>query len=145
MAGPMAYLAPGQSRVTAWANTCALEWRRISRPRSLLGVTIDTVAPAARGVARSVSSPLTTAARASLARRGPIWAARSSAVAPSARLRALPSGSTTSMSDILAFRCLQRNAEQTGRQSHVVAVLGRLVAYRQRRGTVEVVVERRTH
>ena len=34
MAGPMAYLAPGHSRVTACAITCAVECRSTVRPRS---------------------------------------------------------------------------------------------------------------
>ena len=45
----MAYLAPGHSRRTAWAITCAVEWRRTSRPASVSPVTMATWAPSGSG------------------------------------------------------------------------------------------------
>ena len=89
----MENLAPGNSWVTAWAITCAVEWRSTWRPSSELLVTMATVEPLCNGTLRSTSSPSTTAATAALARRDPIDSARVVAVAPSGSVRCEPSGS----------------------------------------------------
>src|SRR6478609_4967540 len=57
MAGPMAYLAPGKRSLTAWAMTCAVEWRSTSRPSSESGVMIATLASCSIGRLRSYHSP----------------------------------------------------------------------------------------
>src|SRR5215831_16908853 len=92
MGGPMAYLAPGQSCVTACASTCAVEWRSMCRPSGVSLVMIWTVAPSGNGVVRSVSVPLMVTATAALASREPIAAARSAPVDPAGRERDEPSG-----------------------------------------------------
>ena len=58
----MPSFASGNSCCTAWASTCAVEWRRIDRPSGLPARTGSTTSPAASGYARSRSSPLTRAA-----------------------------------------------------------------------------------
>ena len=77
----MAKRAPGQSASTAWAMTCAVEWRRTSRPSSLSAVTMRTFAPSCSGAPRSASSPSTSAATAAAGeapsdRRGEVGAGR---------------------------------------------------------------------
>ena len=89
---------PGSSWVTAWAMTCAVEWRRTWRPSSVSAVMIDTWAPSWSGRPRSHSSPSTRAATAALARREPIDAATSPPVVPSGYARSLPSGRVMRMS-----------------------------------------------
>ena len=89
----MAYRAPGNRSVTAWAITCAVECRSTSRPSGVAGVTIVTAASWSIGRSRSTHSPSTLAASASFARRFPIDAATSAAVTPFAYSRLEPSGS----------------------------------------------------
>jgi hypothetical protein len=60
-------LGPGPEPRDGLGQHVGVEWRSTSRPRSLAGVTIETVAPSGSGVVRSVNWPSTTAARASLA------------------------------------------------------------------------------
>src|SRR5918992_4019547 len=81
------------SWVTAWAMTCAVEWRRMWRPASVSSVMMATLSPSPSGRPRSTSSLSTVAATAALARRGPIDAATSAAVVPAGYWRAVPSGS----------------------------------------------------
>src|SRR4051794_1854041 len=96
----MEYLAPGNSRVTAWAITWAVEWRNTWRPSSVASVTIATFDPSCSGRVRSVSEPSTTAATADLASPRPIELARSSEVLPSGSSRGEPSGRVTVMFDM---------------------------------------------
>ncbi len=93
----MAYLAPGQRRRTAWARTCAVEWRSTSRPASESAVTMATWAPSGSGNSRSTSRPSTVARTAALARREPMDWASSRPVVPSASSRVEPSGRPTEM------------------------------------------------
>ena len=86
MAGPMAYLAPGQSRVTAWAMTCAVECRSTDRPTSDAAVITLTLELFGKVAVRSRSTPLTNPAMAASAKRGPMAAARSATVAPAGKL-----------------------------------------------------------
>src|SRR4051794_2365054 len=95
MAGPIAYLAPGNSRVTASARTCAVEWRNTSRPSTVFGVTSCNSVSCASGRDRSIHSPSALAASAALARPSPIDAATSPAVVPDGYSRLEPSGSVT--------------------------------------------------
>src|SRR5438067_12795856 len=88
----MAYLAPGHNCVTAWAMTCAVEWRSTYLPVGVSAVMISTVAPSGRGVVRSASMPLMVTATAALASREPMAAARSAPVDPAGRERDEPSG-----------------------------------------------------
>src|SRR5688500_15687632 len=98
----MANLAPGKRSRTAWAMTCAVEWRRTARPSSLSSVTTATLAPSGRGAPRSVDVPSTVTATAAAARRRPMPAARSAPVAPSGRERSEPSGRETVMLPAIA-------------------------------------------
>src|SRR4051794_9985492 len=107
----MEYLAPGKSWVTAWAITCAVEWRRTWRPSSLLSVTMATAAWSGNGRPRSSSDPSTLAATAALARRLPIDAATSPAVVPAAYSRSEPSGR-----EIVIWSLIARSVY--GRPSH---------------------------
>src|SRR5580704_16107206 len=93
----MAYLAPGHRRRTAWAITCAVEWRRTSRPASLVSVTMATRSPWRSSVLRSTSRPFTVATTAALARPRPMEWASSAAVVPSVSSRCEPSGRSTEM------------------------------------------------
>ena len=88
----MPNVAPGKRSSTAWASTWAVEWRIVNSPSALSPVTIATSSPSASGVARSRSSPFTTAITAALARRDPMSRARSAAVVPEANARVEPSG-----------------------------------------------------
>ncbi len=73
--GPIENLAPGNSRVTACARTCAVEWRSTWRPSSVSSVMIaDRRRRRAAGAVRSVSVPSTVAATAALSSRLPIEA-----------------------------------------------------------------------
>src|SRR3954451_14175041 len=92
MGGPMAYLAPGHSDVTACASTWEVEWRSTSLPLGVSLVMISTVAPSGSGVVRSASVPLMVTATAALASREPMAAARSAPVDPAGRERDAPSG-----------------------------------------------------
>src|ERR1700733_784033 len=103
MTGPMANLAPGHRRSTAWASTWAVEWRRTSRPASESAVTMATSAPSVRVELRSTSRPSTVATTAALARRGPIDGANSAAVVPSESSRIEPSGSRTEMTPAIVL------------------------------------------
>ena len=97
----MAKVAPGYRSSTAWASTWAVEWRMVCRPRSEAAVTIATDAPSGHAArSRSLSSPSTTATTASAASLGPMEAARSAALDPSASSRAEPSGNETEITDI---------------------------------------------
>src|SRR5580658_5883403 len=95
MAGPMAYLAPGQSRVTAWAITWAVEWRSTERPISEPAVMTLTLELSGKAADRSRSAPLTRPAMAASANLGPIAAAKSPTVAPFGSCRVEPSGNLT--------------------------------------------------
>ena len=88
----MENLAPGNSWVTAWAMTCAVECRSTWRPGSVSTVTMATRAWSGRGRVRSTSSPSTVAATAALASREPIDDATSAAVVPAGYSRSEPSG-----------------------------------------------------
>ena len=92
MAGPIEYLAPGNSWVTAWAMTWAVEWRSTWRPASVSLVMMATRSWSCSGRPRSTSSPSTVAATAALASRLPIDDATSPAVVPAGYSRAEPSG-----------------------------------------------------
>ena len=73
----MPNVAPGNRSSTAWASTWAVEWRIVNRPAvAVAGDDGDLVAVVRARVARSRSSPLTTAITAALARREPMAAAR---------------------------------------------------------------------
>ena len=116
MTGPMAYLAPGHSRSTACASTWAVEWRNTLRPASESAVTMATSEPSTSEELRSTSRPSTVATTAALARRGPINAANSAAVVPSASSRFEPSGSRTEMTPAIVQPFLVECANQgTGR------------------------------
>src|SRR5438445_4573197 len=91
----MANLAPGQRSRTAWAITCAVEWRRTARPSSVSAVTMATVAPSGSGRVRSRGWSSTIAATAAFASPRPIDPARSPAVLPRGSVRAEPSGRVT--------------------------------------------------
>ena len=90
----MPSVASGNSCCTAWASTCAVEWRRIDRPSGLPACTGSTASPAASGYARSRSSPFTRAAITAAAPvAGGLAAACPPAVSgPAAALTAAPFG-----------------------------------------------------
>jgi hypothetical protein len=58
----MPSLASGCRDCTAWAATCAVEWRRMLRPSALSILTGSTTSSADSGRWRSRSSPLTRTA-----------------------------------------------------------------------------------
>src|SRR5438034_328876 len=95
MEGPIANFAPGQRSRTAWAITCAVEWRRTARPSSVSAVMMATVAPSGSGRLRSCGRSSTIAATAAFASPRPIDAAKSAAVLPPGSVRAEPSGRVT--------------------------------------------------
>src|SRR6202011_4936734 len=57
MGGPMPNLACGNRSWTAWANTCAVEWRMTLRPSSVLAAIGMTSASASGAQLRSRSLP----------------------------------------------------------------------------------------
>ncbi len=94
----MPSLACGSISCTAWASTCAVEWRSTSRPSCSAAVTGSTVSPSARTCARSRSSPLTRATRT--ARSSPN---RSAAVVCSGTDRSLPAILTVIWADTFSL------------------------------------------
>src|SRR3984885_11144825 len=77
------------------------------------GSPSDPLEGSDRGRARSRTSPLTLTASAARARPGPIAAAASAPVAPSGRVRTLPSGSSSS----IAPRMLVRRGRSAARDA----------------------------
>ena len=75
----------------------------ISRPSSLFIVIIDTLSPSAKVSDKSLCSPLTDIATASLANPGPIKAAKSFPLLSFGRSFPLPSGKLTTIFPILSF------------------------------------------
>ena len=94
----MPKVASGKRSSTAWASTCAVEWRIVYSPRSLSAVTMATRSPSASSVPRSRSVPLISAITAALASRDPMLSARPSAVVPGATDLVEPSGRVIAMS-----------------------------------------------
>ncbi len=88
----MAKVDPGNSARTAWARTCADEWRRMWSPSSSERVTTANSASSVMGRSRSTSAPLSRTATAASARRGPMDLATSSPVTPSSWETTVPSG-----------------------------------------------------
>lgn len=95
MAGPMAYLAPGKRSKTACAMTCALEWRNTSRPSSVSGLTMATLASRVMAKFRSTILPSSSIAIASLASRGLMDSATWNPVVPTSYSRVEESGRVT--------------------------------------------------
>src|SRR4051812_26504951 len=89
MGGPMPSLALGLTSCTAWASTCAAEWRRTARPSSEPTVTGSTTSPSASTWARSRSWPFTRATTTALSSPN-----RSAAVVSAATDRSLPATDT---------------------------------------------------
>ena len=73
-----AELRLGIDRCTAWASTCAAEWRRMLRPSGESIVTGSTASVVVVVAARSFSSPLTRMATTerSVNRSNPVWLTR---------------------------------------------------------------------
>src|SRR6476646_2046191 len=116
MGGPMPRRAEGWTSCTAWASTCAAEWRRTARPSSESMVTGSTASPSASTCARSRSSPPTRATTTALSP-----ANRSPAVVPAATDRSLPAMTTVMSADTmssLGWGCVCRPA---GRRRHVTS------------------------
>ena len=97
MAGPTPNFTSPYRSTSAAAMTCAVEWRRSSKPSGLLAVTMATESPSATGASKSTAWPFTMPASAAFTRPAPMEAATSATVAPSASSLVEPSGSTMFM------------------------------------------------
>src|SRR6185436_6127077 len=88
----MVTCAPGKSSCTACAIRCDVEWRRMSTPSALFGVTISMSASDSMRWLRSTSLPFTFAASAARASPAPIELATSAAVTGPGKDFCEPSG-----------------------------------------------------
>src|SRR6476661_11074006 len=112
----MPSLALGCTSCTAWASTCAAEWRRTARPSSESMVTGSTASPSDSTCARSRSSPPTRATTTALSP-----ANRSPAVVPAATDRSLPAMTTVMSADTMSSLGWGCACRPVGRWRHVTS------------------------
>src|ERR1017187_3390889 len=93
MAGPMPIFTPGKSRLTAFAQRCAVEWRYSSSASACFGVTTSNRPDSVSGRERARTWPASLPPRASLASRGPMDSATARPVVPAGTSLTVPSGS----------------------------------------------------